>query len=331
MGFLLAVLGGILMGSFSLPMKRTAGWAWENVWLVWSVAALIVTPWVIAFVTVDPLFTVYAKAGMGTLAMVFLFGVGWGLGAMTFGQSISILGMSLAFAISIGLTLAVGSLVPLASRPAVFATSSGIVLSAGIALMLAGVAVSAWAGSLKETRAAAARTGSFAKGLTLCILSGLFNPMLNFASTFSDRIKDAAKACEVSSGGAADAVWAVTLLGGFLSNAVYCGLLLTRNQTWGRYRAAGTGLNGVLAVVMGVTWVGSVAIYGRAVPLLGELGNSAGWAITMGCCIAMSNVWGIASGEWRDAPGKPFRTMIAGLAVILLAIAVIGYGNSLSR
>jgi L-rhamnose-H+ transport protein len=105
---------------------------------------------------------------------------------------------------------------------------------------------------------------------------------------------------------------------------------LTRNRTWRRYRAPGTGLHWVLAVIMGVTWVFSVTIYGRAVPLLGSLGNSAGWAITMGCCIAISNVWGIASGEWRDAPGKPLKTMIAGLAVILLAIAVIGYGNSLN-
>ena len=50
----------------------------------------------------------------------------------------------------------------------------------------------------------------------------------------------------------------------------------------------------------------------------------------MGCCIAASNIWGIVTGEWSEARGRPLRTMYAGLAVILLAIAVIGYGNSLA-
>ena len=117
LGFVLAVVGGILMGSFSLPMKKTSKWAWETTWLVWAVAALIITPWVIAAVTVPEMASVYSKAGMATLAMVFLFGVGWGMGAVLFGRSISILGMSLAFAISIGLTLALGSLVPMARKP----------------------------------------------------------------------------------------------------------------------------------------------------------------------------------------------------------------------
>ena len=70
-------------------------------------------------------------------------------------------------------------------------------------------------------------------------------------------------------------------------------------------------------MVMGVTWVASIAIYGRAVGFMGKLGNSAGWAITMGCCIAASNIWGMALGEWRQGKGKPLRTMCLGLAVIL--------------
>jgi len=345
LGSLLAVLGGVLMGSFSLPMKKTANWAWENTWLVWAVAALILVPWAIALTTVPDLLSVYAQSGAGTLAMVFFFGVGWGLGAVTFGQSISILGMSLAFAISIGLTLALGSLIPMADDPKVFATPSGITVTIGITLMIVGVIISAVAGSRKEKQiksaagqdqpesngaAPAASTGLFVKGLTLCILSGIFNPMLNFALNYGEGIKKAAAAGGASAGGASDAVWAITLLGGFATNLVYCSILLSKNATWSGYRKPGTGSYWFLAALMGVTWVLSITIYGRAVPMMGALGNSAGWAITMGCCIAVSNVWGILTGEWHHGKGKPLNTMYAGLAVILLAIAVIGYGNSLA-
>jgi L-rhamnose-H+ transport protein len=345
LGFLLAVLGGLLMGSFSLPMKKTARWAWENTWLVWAVAALIVTPWTIALITCPHLMSVFAKAGSGTLLMVFLFGVGWGLGAVTFGQSISLLGMSIAFAISIGLTLALGSLIPMALKPSVFTTASGAIVTAGIGLMIVGVVISAVAGSRKEAQikakaganttsgaapASGASAGVFIKGLTLAVLSGIFNPMLNFALNFGGGIKKAAASAGASDGGGSDAIWALTLLGGFVSNLVYCSVLLTKNRTWPGYGKPGTLSHWFLAVIMGVSWVLSVTIYGRAVPMMGVLGGSAGWAITMGCCITASNVWGIVTGEWREGRGRPLNTMVAGLAVILLAIAVIGYGNSLA-
>ena len=222
-GLVLAVLGGVLMGSFSLPMKKTAQWAWENTWLVWAVAALVITPWTIALITVPDLIDVYAKAGWGTLGMVFLFGVGWGLGAVTFGQSLSLLGMSLAFAISIGLTLALGALVPMARNPVVFVTPGGMTITAGVLLMLTGVVISAIAGRRKEaqmnrnaeqTPVASAAVGTpgstsatiFVKGLTLAILSGFFNPMINFAFNFADRIKEVAAAAGASAGGASDAI-----------------------------------------------------------------------------------------------------------------------------
>ncbi len=339
MGTVLAILGGVLMGSFSLPMKKTTRWAWETTWLVWAVAALILTPWAIAFRTVPDLCGVISRSGVGTLGMVFLFGIGWGLGAVTFGRSISILGMSLAFALSIGLTLALGSFVPMAMKPGGFKSAGVTVVVLGILLMLAGVMVCALAGRRKEAQlqqasgagpSIRAAGSTFIKGMTLCILSGMFNPMINFAFSFGEGIKASARAAGASDGGASDAVWAVTLLGGFVSNCVYCIVLLNRNKTWSHYRLSGTSSYWFLAALMGVTWLLSVTIYGRASAMMGKLGDSAGWAIVMGCCIMASNVWGILTGEWREGKGKPLRTMYVGLAVILLAIIVIGYGNSLS-
>jgi L-rhamnose-H+ transport protein len=210
--------------------------------------------------------------------------------------------------------------------------------------MVAGVIVCAVAGNLKESQirltsgqgstlasqAIAIPRRMFLKGLTLCILSGIFNPMINFANVCAEPLKNAAGALGASEGGASDARWAVALLGGFATNLVYCSTLLTRNRTWSHYRLPETISYWFLAGLMGVTWVLSIILFGRAAAAMGTMGNSAGWAITMGCCIAVSNMWGIISGEWRDGRGKPLQTMYAGLALILVAIAVIGYGNSLT-
>lgn len=339
LGLALAIVSGALAGSFALPMKKTVRWAWENVWLVFVLVAFLIGPWVIAYLGVPDLFSVYSKAGTGAVGLVFLFGLCYGVGAVTFGQGIALLGMSLGFAIGVGLITAIGSLVPMAMKPSVFTTAGGATVTAGIVVMLGGVIVSAIAGAKKEAQVlrtkAADRppsekkpTGVFVKGLIICIMSGIFSPMLNFAFTFGDKIKAAAVASG-SGVGASDAIWAVALLGAFMANVVACTIYLTRNRTWSRFAESGTAGHWPLAALMGLIWIVALAIYGRAAGMMGALGGSAGWAIYMGCTILISNILGIATGEWRDGKGTPLRTMYVAIAVILAAIGIIGYGNSL--
>src|SRR6266700_5492792 len=52
LGLGLVLLGGLLQGSFALPMKRMPAWRWENTWLVYSVAGMIVVPWALVWATV---------------------------------------------------------------------------------------------------------------------------------------------------------------------------------------------------------------------------------------------------------------------------------------
>ena len=104
LGLVLTIIAGAMSGSFSLPMKKTTKWAWENTWLIWAVVGLLVTPWSIAFVSVPHLLQVYSKVDFASLVMTFLFGLGYGIGSMLGGLGIYLIGMSLAFAISLGLS-----------------------------------------------------------------------------------------------------------------------------------------------------------------------------------------------------------------------------------
>ncbi|MBN2212364.1 MAG: hypothetical protein JW709_13280 [Sedimentisphaerales bacterium] len=338
LGFLLALVAGIMTGSFSLPMKKTMKWAWENTWLVWAFVALLIAPWAIGFSTAGNLMTIYSQVAPKSLMLIFLFGVGWGLGSVTFGQSISIIGMSLAFSICIGIVIVLGAILPLFRNPSIFCTLQGKTLVGGIVIMITGIVICALAGRMKERRIAIANAddiqakqtyGYFIKGLVLAILGGIFSSMLNIAFAFGDGIKEAAMARNASEAGAADALWAFTLLGGLLVNLIYCGVLLTRNRTWPNYSKPATSSHWFLAALMGIIWVSSIFIYGRAAIMMGSLGKSAGWAIYMGFCILISNVWGIATGEWKQGRGKPLRTMLLGLVVLLGAIIFIGWANSL--
>ena len=44
LGLLLLFVAGAMNGSFTLPMKFTRKWAWENTWLMWTIFALGIFP-----------------------------------------------------------------------------------------------------------------------------------------------------------------------------------------------------------------------------------------------------------------------------------------------
>jgi len=112
-GILLLVAAGIMNASFTLPMKFTQKWAWENTWTVWTVCALLILPTLAALLTIPNLGTVYKNAGAQNVIMVASCGLAWGIAQVLFGLAVHAIGIALGFAIVLGLSAAIGSLIPL--------------------------------------------------------------------------------------------------------------------------------------------------------------------------------------------------------------------------
>jgi len=340
LGLLLVIAAGALNGTFAIPMKKTKKWAFENTWLVYSIAAMGVMNWAIALVTVPNLLLVYENTGLVATGMAFGFGMIWGLGIAFFGIGIHLVGISLTFPIVLGLSTALGSLIPMSAKPASFLTPTGVTTVAGVSVILAGVALCAMAGLQRDAQAARdpdagnpaklkSDSQRLIKGLIIVTLSGLVDPFLNFAFHFGGGIKQQAVAQGARVGAEADAIWVLTLTGSLVVNVVYCCVLLSRNASWSRFRISGTPHYWFLAALMAFFWMSSITLYGRGASLMGPLGSSIGWALFYCCIIIFSTLWGLASGEWRKGKGRPLRTLCAGLAVLVLAIVILGYGNSL--
>src|SRR5258705_1615631 len=101
-GIMWVLIAGLLEGTFMLPTKYAKRWEWENTWLSFSCMGYLFLPWAIALLTVPKLKEIVAETSNPTLIRTFLFGVGWGLGALTFGLGIDYLGMALGIAIIMG-------------------------------------------------------------------------------------------------------------------------------------------------------------------------------------------------------------------------------------
>jgi len=165
-------------------------------------------------------------------------------------------------------------------------------------------------------------------GLVICILAGIFSPMLNFSFVFGQDLQTRALAFGASLSMASNAIWCLTLTSGFFANAGYCVYLLQKNRTWhvfsqvsspAAYWAGGS--------LMGLICFGSFMAYGMGATALGVLGGIVGWPLFMSMSLITSNVLGAMTGEWAGASRKAYALSVAGLALLILAIVIISRGN----
>ncbi|SDE91338.1 L-rhamnose/proton symporter RhaT [Terriglobus roseus] len=321
-GGLLLVIAGVMNGSFALPMKRMPHWRWENIWFVWSVVALVVLPCVTALCYVPHVLSGLLEVPLSRLAVVALSGMAWGVAQVFFGLSVDAIGIALTFSLVLGISAAMGALVPFLSlHAALLSTRAGGYLFAGLAVLTLGMVLCGWAGVLRETALdQTSATKSFSRGLSLAILSGLCASAMNIGFSFSDELKGMATRHGASQPGSLIAIWLPLLLGGALPNILYSAFRLRRNRTADNFRTQGTGGYWLMTVIMAVLWFGSTILYGVASTMLGGLGAVLGWPAFMSIVVIMASFLGWFAGEWAGSGSRPLRTQIAGIIMLIVAV-----------
>ncbi len=149
-------LGGLAAGSFYVPYRGVRRWSWETYWLVGGFFSWIIAPWLVGYLMTSDLLAVLAQAPWESEFWPYFWGVMWGLGGLTFGLTMRYLGMSLGMAMALGYCAAFGTLAPpiyhgeFAAK--MLQTYSGWVILAGVAVCLAGIAVTGWLAGRKNRR-----------------------------------------------------------------------------------------------------------------------------------------------------------------------------------
>ncbi|MGH9394055.1 MAG: L-rhamnose/proton symporter RhaT [Terriglobales bacterium] len=342
-GLLILVVAGITNGSFTLPMKFTRRWQWENTWLIYTIWALVIFPPLVSWLTVPGLGGVYSGApeGMHVAMVVAACGAGWGISQIFFGLAVEGVGIALAFSVILGLAAAVGSLVPLLRQHAgqIF-QPIGLEVLAGVALVLIGVGICAIAGRKREAAlrpsasVAAGKAGtavataaqpkvSVATGLLYCLISGVGSALVNIGFTEGRPLQDYAQAHGAAAIWAPNAIWLPLMLAGGVPGLIYCGYLVKKNRTGARFAQAGTASYWWLAGVMALFWFGSTLLYGIGAGELGSLGTVLGWPAFMSLIVITASILGVLTGEWKGSGKLPLRLMYSGIAVLILAIVVL--------
>lgn len=333
LGLAIVLFSGMLTASFAAPMKSSRCWNWENTWLVYATFALVLMPCALVAWAIPHPFAFFSSIPLGMMLPALLFGFCWGIAQVTFGLSIARVGMAMAFAIVIGLSSLLGSVIPLAVfHPGDLVGRAGLALLISAILLVIGLVHYVQAGREREVNKVVADTHGreFRTGVLLCIFTGCFGSMINMGFVFGAPIAQRAVQLGVKPGSATLSVWLVVLVAGYLPNLAYTLFLLNRNGTARLFRDQWA-RESMLSVAAAVLWLFGMLGYGIGAGVMGKYGNSLGFAVCMAALLLWSSVLGLMAGEWNAALPATRKRMYAALVFIVLSVIVLSFSTLLRK
>jgi L-rhamnose-H+ transport protein len=342
LGTALHAIGALSAALCYTPQKRVKGWSWQSYWLVQAAFCWFLLPILGAWLTIPELGTVLHEAPRGAMLASFALGAAYGVGGTAFGLSIRCIGFSLTYAIAVGLSTVLGTLIPPLVKGTLGATLSrpgaGWVI-AGIAIGMVGIAFTGAAGRMKErdlTKQAKLEGFLLMKGLSLSLLAGVLSAVYAFSLEAGEPIADVATAhgAGVFRG---NVVYIFSNTGAFITTAIYCLWLHQKHKTLGEIvelpageERASLPVNWTMAVLTGCLWYGQFFFYNLAHVRMGAY-KFTSWAIHMIMLIGFSILVGAVLREWRGSRGSTRLTVGIAFVILVGAVLALTYGNHLAE
>jgi hypothetical protein len=337
-GAMVVAAAGLIIGSGGWPMKLMRQLQFEHWWFVGMLVGLILMPWALTLSLCPDALNALFSVEAAVLIRSNLFALGWGVANVLCGLCFVRIGFALTGAVLAGLGVSLGVTVPMVVKgsglfkdAADIGSPAGKTVLVGASVMVIAVVFASLAGLGRDRvlKRLQKTEGSFLIGLMMAIVSGILSTGISFAFVYSQGpILAAMKARGAGEVPAIFAVWALGLSAGALVNVLYPAYLMTRRKNWGvlakNMKEVG------LAVIIGANFSLGVAMMGHGMLLLGALGASVGFGIQQSTQMLGNQGVGFISGEWHGVRGTPRHQMVAAIVLLVLAAAIMAYGNTLT-
>lgn len=342
LGVFMHAIGATFAATCYTPQKRVRRWSWQTYWLTQASFCWFLLPIIGAWFTIPQLGMVLAEAPREAMRNSFLLGVAYGVGGTAFNLSIRYIGFSLTYAIAVGLSSVLGTLIPPLVRGQLGSilqkTGSGWVM-AGVVVGTIGIGLCGASGRSKEIdlRDRHADTGfSLWKGLLLSLLAGVLSAVYGFALEAGQPIADVAAKYGAGQW-EGNVIYIFSNSGAFLTTVVYTVFLGLRHRTMGELvrlaegsERASLGLNWLMALVTGMFWYGQFFFYNLGHVRMGTY-KFTSWAIHMIMLVLISNLVGVLFKEWYGVRRRTQAAITVSLLVLMTAVVLLTVGNYLGE
>lgn len=336
--------GALLSANCYAPQKYVKRWSWEIFWMTQAAWCWLLWPIVGAIATIPHLTLVLSEGPKDRMLLSFALGLAYGIGGTAFNVSIRYIGFSLTYAIAVGLSSVLGTIVPPLVRgelAAILARAGAPWVILGVIAGAIGIALCGAAGRFKELdlQQSAAPQGEFSlsTGLLLSLLAGVLSAVYGFSLEVAAPLADLA---EKHGAG----IWRGNIAyvfansGAFVSTLAYTIYLGRKNRSFHELRDVGAVPGGsplrsnyLLATLTGTLWYGQFFFYNLGHVHLGTAYSFSSWAIHMIMLVLFSNLLGVLLREWRRCRVRTHATIALGLVFLCAAIVLLTYGNWLGQ
>ncbi|MEI6751875.1 MAG: L-rhamnose/proton symporter RhaT [Paludibacter sp.] len=338
LGLLLIFIGAFSSGSFAVPFGGVKGWKWENYWLSTGLFSFIVLPVIVCMLLVNNFGQLISTVPSSDFWAIFIMGAVYGIGSLTFGLSMRYLGLSLGYALSLGLMAAIGTLVPPALDgrfSMLIDTFNGNMVLLGILISLVGITGIAIAGYQKDQFNAIKEKDEnsefdFKKGVIAALLTGVLASAMSLGIEKGNGVSKLAIESGTNPLFSGNTTMLIMLLGTFVTTLVWCTYLMIKNKTlqeFKNYSFAISFKNLAMTGLAGSLWYLQFIFFGAGKSMLGQY-TFAAWGILMAFTIVIAMLWGLFKGEWKGIPSKTRMIMFVSLGIIIVGTFIIGLYNN---
>jgi L-rhamnose-H+ transport protein len=334
-------VGATFAANCYAPQKYLRRWSWEIFWMTQAAWCWLLWPIIGAMLTVPDFWHVLRIAPKLPMLYCALMGVAYGVGGTAFNISIRYIGFSLTYAIAVGLSSVLGTLVTPLWQGRIgetFDKQGGGWVLLGIAVGVLGIALCGLAGRFKEgdlRDQEGATEFSWIKGLTLSLVAGVLSAVYGIA--INDVAKPIIAVAEECGAGywQGNVAYVFVNPGAFLTALGYSLYLARKNRSLGELTALPSGAprgalatNYLLAFLTGTLWYGQFFFYNLGHVRLGPYQFSS-WAIHMIMLVLFSNVTAVLFHEWKGCRQRTQTAIAFALSVLVSAVLMLTYGNYL--
>jgi L-rhamnose-H+ transport protein len=335
LGLMLIAFGSLSAASFYVPFTKVRNMAWEVYWLIGGFFSWIAVPIIIALITVPFLFKLYGSLPVNVLFWPFFFGILYGFGGLTFGLSMRYLGLSLGYALTLGIIAAFGTLIPPlvnGKLTEMVKSTGGLLTLAGIGVTVLGITLTGKAGIMKDKllsenkKTETIKEFNLKKGSIVALFAGIMSACFAFGIEAGRPISEQAVNMGVNPLWRQNPVYVIMLLGTFATNTTWCLILGIKNKTLGDFYKSTTSVwvkNYLFSALAGSLWYGQFLLYGMGESKMGRF-SFASWSILMALSIVFSTCWGIYRNEWKSSGKRIGRNLIIGLVLLVISTFIIG-------
>lgn len=340
-GIGLHAIGAISSASSIVPGKFIKNWDWDVYWLGFAAVSLLLLPIVIAGLTVPEVQYILLNTDNKTIALTLGLGFIYGFGGYGFGLACRMLGFSLTYAISIGFSATVGTIIPPfvmggEALDKLLNTAQGTYVFSALAIAIVGMFLVGKAGYGREKHSQEQAAGQektkdnvLFKGVLIALAAGFLSACYGFALHAGEPMAEMATANGANELLRINVVFILANGGAFISNLLITLYLIKKKKVFGQFfdkNNKDLRRNYTLAFIGGAAWYFQFFFYGIAENFMGDF-KVASWAIHMIMLIIFAQLWGIYFKEWKTSPNKVKYYLYAGLAVLTFSVLVVAYGN----